>query len=124
MLALCASPTIAQAPVKPQSPPAPPRFEIRGFLVEGNTLLSQSQLDRILTPFSGKDRDFGDIQRALEALQDAYAGRGYTAVRVSVPEQDIRAGQVRMRVVEARIRRVRVQGNRFFDEKNLRAGLP
>ena len=124
MLALCASPTIAQAPVKPQSPPAAPRFEIRGFLVEGNTLLSQSQLDRILTPFSGKDRDFGDIQRALEALQDAYAGRGYTAVRVSVPEQDIRAGQVRLRVVEARIRRVRVQGNRFFDENNVRAGLP
>jgi hemolysin activation/secretion protein len=167
MLALCASPTIAQAPVKPrtqpikprpqpakpapqpaqpaapqpqavpqpqapqplqqaapQSPPAPPRFEIQRFLVEGNTLLSQNEIDGVLAPFSGKDRDFGDIQRALEALQDAYAGRGYNAVRVSIPEQDIRAGQVRLRVVEARIRRVRVQGNRFFDEKNVRAGLP
>src|SRR6267154_305237 len=117
MLALCTSPSVAQPPVKP-------RFEIQRFLVEGNTLLKQSELDRILTPFSGKNRDFGDIQRALEALQDAYAGRGYNAVRVSVPEQDIRAGQVRLRVVEARIRRVRVQGNRFFDEKNVRAGLP
>src|SRR5437870_6478417 len=36
---------------------------------------------------------------------------------------DIRSGQVRLRVVEARIRRVRVEGNRFFDEKNVRAGL-
>src|SRR5882762_6832407 len=144
MLALCTSPTVAQARVKPrpepakpspqppaapqqsapQTPPVPPRFEIQRFLVEGNTLLKQSELDRILTPFSGKNRDFGDIQRALEALQDVYAGRGYNAVRVSVPEQDIRAGQVRLRVVEARIRRVRVQGNRFFDEKNVRAGLP
>jgi len=154
LLALCASPAIAQAPVKPkpqpakpapqpskpqaqpqaapqplqqaapQSPPAPPRFEIQRFVVEGNTLLEQGDLDGILTPFSGKNRDFGDIQRALEALQDAYAGRGYNAVRVSIPEQDIRAGQVRLRVVEARIRRVRVQGNRFFDEKNVRAGLP
>jgi hemolysin activation/secretion protein len=151
MLALCTSPTVAQAPVKPrpqpakpspqaptalqpqaapaqqaapQTPPVAPRFEIQRFLVEGNTLLTQSELDRILTPFSGKSRDFGDIQRALEALQDVYTGRGYNAVRVSVPEQDIRAGQVRLRVVEARIRRVRVQGNRFFDEKNVRAGLP
>jgi len=140
MLALCARPSIAQAPAKPkplpprpqaQAPiaapsraPAPPRFEIRRFVVEGNTLLVQSELDRILTPFSGKNRDFGDIQRALEALQDAYSRRGYNAVRVSVPEQDIRAGEVRLSVVEARIRRVRVQGNRFFDEKNVRAGLP
>jgi hemolysin activation/secretion protein len=142
MLALCASLATAQAPTKPQppkapaaqqsqppiaapsKPPAPPRFEIQRFLVEGNTLLTQKELDRILTPFSGRNRDFGDIQRALEALQDVYTRRGYNAVRVSVPEQDIRAGQVRLRVVEARIRRVRVQGNRFFDEKNVRAGLP
>ncbi len=146
MLALCASPAIAQAPTKPQppspqsqapaapqsqpsiaassKPPAPPRFAIQRFLVEGNTILSQGELDGVLAPFSGKDRDFGDIQRALEALQDVYTGRGYNAVRVSVPEQDIRSGQVRLRVVEARIRRVRVQGNRFFDEKNVRAGLP
>jgi len=113
-----------QRQAAPQTPPPPPRFEIQRFLVEGNTLLSQSELDGILKPFSGKNRDFGDIQRALEALQDVYTGRGYNAVRVSVPEQDIRAGQVRLRVVEARIRRVRVQGNRFFDEKNVRAGLP
>jgi hemolysin activation/secretion protein len=144
MFALCTTLTVAQAPVKPQPqpakpapqparpqpqaapqvPPAPPRFEIKRFLVEGNTILSQSELDRTLTPYSGMNRDFGDIQRALEALQDVYTGRGYNAVRVSVPEQDIRSGQVRLRVVEARIRRVRVQGNRFFDEKNVRAGLP
>jgi hemolysin activation/secretion protein len=140
MLALCANTAMAQAPEKPkplpprpqaQAPvaapsraPAPPRFEIRRFLVEGNTLLTQRELDRILTPFSGMARDFGDIQRALESLQDAYSRRGYNAVRVSVPEQDIRAGEVRLSVVEARIRRVRVQGNRFFDEKNVRAGLP
>ena len=148
VLALCTTPTVAQTPVKPQPqparpvpakpqapgaqqpqaapqvPPSPPRFEIQRFLVEGNTILSQAELDKILTPFSGKNRDFGDIQRALEALQDVYTGRGYNAVRVSVPEQDIRSGQVRLRVLEARIRRVRIQGNRFFDGKNVRAGLP
>jgi hemolysin activation/secretion protein len=117
----------APQPVQPvvrTAPPAAPRFEIQRFIVEGNTLLSQEDLDGILSPHAGKDRDFGDIQRALEALQDAYSSRGYNAVRVSLPEQDIRAGQVRLQVLEARMRRVRVQNNRFFSEKNVRASLP
>jgi hemolysin activation/secretion protein len=113
-----------QVQVTPTQPPAPARFEIQRYVVEGNTLLSQSQVDSAVTPFTGKDRDFGDIQKALEALQEAYSKRGYNAVRVSIPEQDIRAGQVRLRVVEARVRRVRVEGNKFFDEKNIKAGLP
>lgn len=113
-----------QTQTPPSQPPAPVRFEIKRYAIEGNTLLSQKQIDSIVTPFAGKDRDFGDIQKALEALQAAYAKRGYNAVRVSVPEQDIRAGEVRLKVVEARIRRVKVQDNRFFSEKNVRAGLP
>ena len=113
-----------QTQTAPSQPPAPVRFEIQRYVVEGNTLLSQSMVDKTVAPFAGKDRDFGDIQKALEALQDAYGSRGYNAVRVSIPEQDIRAGQVRLRVVEARVRRVSVQGNKFFDEKNVKAGLP
>jgi hemolysin activation/secretion protein len=113
-----------QAQVAPSQPPAPVRFEIQRYIVEGNTLLSQSQVDAAVAPFTGKDRDFGDIQKALEALQDAYSSRGYNAVRVNIPEQDIRAGQVRLSVVEARLRRVQVQGNQFFSEGNVKAALP
>lgn len=113
-----------QTQVAPSQPPAPVRFEIQRYIVEGNTLLSQSQVDKAVAPFTGKDRDFGDIQKALEALQDAYSSRGYSAVRVSIPEQDIRAGQVRLSVAEAHLRRVQVQGNRFFSQGNVRAALP
>ena len=145
LLAICACAAVAQTPSRPRTqppakpqapqnqpqtqtapsqPPVPVRFEIKRYVVDGNTLLSQKEVDSIVTPFAGKDRDFGDIQKALEALQAAYSKRGYNAVRVSVPEQDIRAGEVRLKVVEARIRRVKVQDNRFFSEKNVRAGLP
>ena len=111
------------ATAQTQPPPAP-RFEIQRFVIEGNTLISQSDINKLMSPFTGKNRDFGDVQRALEALQDAYLQRGFNAVRVSIPEQNIRAGQVRLQVLEAKIRRVRVQNNRFFDEKNVRASLP
>jgi hemolysin activation/secretion protein len=101
-----------------------PRFAIERYVVDGNTLVPQPEIDALLTPFTGAESDFGDIQRALEALQQAYRTRGYSAVRVLVPEQDIRGGQVRLQVVEAKLRQIRVEGNKFFDEANLRASIP
>jgi hemolysin activation/secretion protein len=101
-----------------------PRFDIQGYVVEGNTLIGQTEVDALLKPYTGAQRDFGEIQRALEALQAAYRARGYSAVRVLIPEQDVRAGQVRLQVVEAKLRKIRVEGNKFFDEANLRASIP
>lgn len=116
---LCA---LAQAPGTAPTPT--PRFDIDAFVVEGNTLIPQKEVDALVKPFTGPQRDFGDIQKALEALQASYLERGYNAVRVLVPEQDIRAGRVRLQVIEARIRNVRIEGNRYFDDKNVRASLP
>ncbi len=106
-----------------EAPPAP-RFEIQRFIVEGNTLLPADVVEGIVAPHAGKDRDFGDVQRALEALQDEYLRRGYNAARVLIPEQDLRLGVVRLEVVEARIRNIKVENNKFFDEANIRASAP
>jgi hemolysin activation/secretion protein len=100
-----------------------PRFDIRGYVVEGNTLIPQPEVEALLKPYTGTKRDFGDIQRALEALERAYRERGYSAVRVLIPEQDVRAGQVRLQVIEAKIRKIRTE-SKFFDDPNLRASVP
>jgi len=100
------------------------RFEVARFVVQGNTLLPSGEVESILAAFRGPGREFADVQRAVEALQQAYAKRGYTMVRVALPEQELDRGVVRLRVVEARIGRVTVEGNRFFDEANIRASLP
>lgn len=123
-LALPASSALAQAPDPDQIPTPPPRFEIRRFIVEGNTLIPAAEIEKLLAPHAGANRDFGDVQRALESLQENYIERGYTAVRVMVPEQDIRAGTVALQVVEGRIGKVTVQGNQFFDTDNIRRSVP
>jgi len=124
-LALCfAIASLQAARAQPPEAPPSPRFEIRRFVVEGNTLLAPETVERILSPHTGRERDFGDVQRALEALQDEYLERGYSAVRVLVPEQDIRAGVVRLEVIEARVGRVLVEGHRHFGEAQLLAAVP
>ncbi|MFS2003983.1 ShlB/FhaC/HecB family hemolysin secretion/activation protein [Duganella sp. CT11-25] len=100
------------------------RFEIARFEVKGNTLLPQPQIDELLSKFTGKERDFGDVQRALEALEAVYHQRGYNVVTIELPEQELNRGVVQLRVVETRIGRVSVKGNQYFDEANIRRSLP
>src|SRR5205085_12638394 len=64
------------------------RFEITRFDVSGNTLLPAAEVERAVAPFAGRNRDFGDVQRALEALEELYHARGYNVVTVQLPEQE------------------------------------
>ncbi len=101
-----------------------PRFEIRNYQVEGNTLISADELEAILAPFTGKERDFGTVQEAHEAVEQAYRSRGFYMVVVTLPEQEIEKGIVRLKVTEKRIGKIRVEGNRFFDTENIRNSVP
>lgn len=109
---------------QPASPPADVRFDIERFVAEGNTLLPQEEVDRVLLPFTGRQRAFADVQAALRALEAAYRGRGHSAVEVYLPEQEMAKGEIRLRMVEARISRLEIKGNRFFSDDNVRASLP
>ena len=101
-----------------------PRFDIERFEAIGNTLLPAAELERLVAPYTGKSKDFSDIQRALEALEQAYRDRGYGVVQVTVPEQDITRGVVRFQVVQPRVRRVQIEGNTHFGAANIRRSLP
>ncbi len=104
--------------------PPSPKFEIQQFKIEGNTLLSSDAVDKLVAPYTGKSRDFGDVQRALEALQDAYQKMGYNSVQVLLPEQELDQGIVKLRVVEQRIGSISVENNQFYDRDNILRTVP
>jgi hemolysin activation/secretion protein len=100
------------------------RFPILRWQVDGNTLLPAVVVDGLLAPRAAPDRGLGDIRAAQRDLEAAYRRAGYSAVTVILPEQDLGSGTVRLRVVEGKIGRVQLSGNRHFDEANLRGGIP
>jgi hemolysin activation/secretion protein len=107
-----------------EKPDAVPRFDIQGYQVEGNTLIPAGGLEPILSPFTGKGRDFGTVQEAIDALEQAYRDRGFSMVAVSLPEQELEGGIVRLKVHENRLGKINIEGNRHFDEANIRRSLP
>lgn len=104
--------------------PAALRFDITGYTLEGATLLTQAEIDAAVQPFTGKDKDFSDVQHALEAVEEAYSARGFSAVRVSLPEQELEKGSVHFQVVESRFGKVTVKDNRFVSAANALNALP
>lgn len=120
---------LAAAAALAASPPAlaagnEVHFAISRFQVEGNTLLPQSEIDRRIAALAGPNRTYGDIQAAVDALQAAYRQAGYTTVTVSLPEQELTGGVVRIQVTQAVIGKVTVTGNQHFDTANIRASVP
>lgn len=119
-IAVCAEGTVKESPgSRPE-----PRFDIRRYVVEGATLVSAGDLEAATRPFTGPNRNFADVQRALEAIEKLYSSKGFSAVQVVLPEQELNKGEVDFKVVEAKVGRVIVEGNKFFDEANIRASLP
>jgi hemolysin activation/secretion protein len=100
------------------------RFEITRFDVSGNTLLPAADVERTVAPFAGRDRDFGDVERALEALEELYHARGYNVVTVQLPEQELNGGVVRLNVLQTKIGKVTISGNKAYSQENIRRSLP
>lgn len=104
--------------------PAAVRFQITRFDIVGNTLLSEHEANAAVAPYLGQQRDFSDVQGALDALEAAYRQRGYQLVSVRLPEQELNGGVVRFDVVQPKIGKVIVSGNGHVDEANVRRSLP
>jgi hemolysin activation/secretion protein len=110
------------AAVRPGDPVG--SFEITRFVVEGNTLLKAATVNAVLARFSGEHRSFDDLEHAVEALQKLYRARGFNLAKVTLPEQELNGGVVRLNVVETRLGKVTVVGNAYHSEANIRRSLP
>lgn len=82
------------------------------------------EISAIVQAHTGKGKDFGDVQQTLEALQDAYISRGYNAVRVTLPEQELEQGIISLKVIEQKISSIKVEGNKVYSTENALSAVP
>lgn len=113
--------TAVEKPVLVESSPT---FTIVEFMVEGNTLLDQRLIKTELSKFTGENRNFGDVQEALESLQRLYQKHGFGAVQVVLPEQELKQGQVYFKVMEQKIGLVKIEGAQHHNETNILNSMP
>lgn len=102
------------------------RFDILEFVVEGNSVLPVTSIERAVYPFTGPSRTVSDAESARKALEKAYQDAGYLSVVVELPPQQVRGagGEVRLLVTEAPVARLRITGAEYSLPSQIREQLP
>lgn len=115
--------TVAAATNSPTSTNGPV-FEVKGYEVIGNTLLSSNAVQDILQTYIATNMTFDGIRHALTDLQAAYRQRGFATVSVTLPQQTLSDKIVKVRVFEGRLVQVEVVNNKYFSSNNIMRALP
>jgi hemolysin activation/secretion protein len=106
---------------------AGPRFEVKKYLVNGNTILPPTTIGRAITNIDGAfgtNVSFDGIQTVVGELGKAYRERGYVTVAVGLPQQKLTNATVKVQVTEGRLAAINVAGNHYFSSNNVMRSLP
>lgn len=96
--------------VKPSSlPKGGACREIKEIVLTGVTLLPQSVIRELVTPYQGKCLYAEDIEKLLADILKAYIDRGYIAVRPYIQAQDLNSGRLEILIVEGTVKGINLQ---------------
>jgi hemolysin activation/secretion protein len=98
-------------------PGAGAKVLVKEIRITGAEAIPASEFQPIVAPYVGKEADLSDLRKAADAITDEYRARGYNLARAIVPEQDLSSGVVEIRVLEARIGKITVQGNNYYSNR-------
>lgn len=123
-LALLALLMAAPVPAQEAAGGAVPRFDILEYAIEGNSKLTDLEIERAVTPFLGESRTVREVEAARAALEKAYQDSGFLTVLVAIPEQDVGSGVVTLKVTEGEVERLRVRGAEYHLSSDIRDRMP
>jgi hemolysin activation/secretion protein len=103
--------------------PAEPSFRVTSYDIEGNTVLPKKRFD-FLTNYTGPAVTIARLREGLGELQLLYRNLGFATVSVTLPQQRLTNGIVRVDVIEGKLAEISVTGNHHFSSNNVRSALP
>lgn len=97
-----------------EAPVARDQFDIFEYVVQGNTVLSVTEVEKAVYPFLGEQRTIEDVEKARGALEKTFHEAGYLTVFVNIPEQEVNGGVVKLDVLEGRVEKLSVLGAHYY----------
>ena len=128
---------IPQAPTPPRAQPSPlppvplddsggklssqpNTIKVSGFVVEGNTVFTNDELQAVLAPFTNRNLSIEQLEEARRALTLHYINNGYINSGAILPDQDVTSGIVKYLVIEGELTEITISGNKGLSTKFIR----
>ena len=103
-------------PGKHALPGQGPKFTLAGVTFDPSTLLKTAQLTAVAAQFVGRTVDFAELDRLVAMVNQLYADQGAITANASLPPQRIHHGVVHITLVEGRVGKAILEGNKHTDD--------
>jgi len=95
-------------------------FLVRKISVEESKVFSEKEIRKLMAPYENRTYTLENLREVARVITNRYRAKGYITSKVIIPPQRIAEDQVVFRVVEGKLGKVEVQGNRYFRKKMIR----
>jgi hemolysin activation/secretion protein len=100
--------------------PGTVRVFVRDIMVTGSTVFSDEEIAEVTAPYKNRTLTTEDLERLRLALTLMYINKGYLTSGAIIPDQDVQAGVVAVHIIEGKLSRIDVVGNRWFRSAYIR----
>ncbi|MEM7590599.1 MAG: ShlB/FhaC/HecB family hemolysin secretion/activation protein [Cyanobacteria bacterium P01_A01_bin.83] len=99
-------------------------IKIEEIEIEGNTLFSDSELNKIVAPVEGRTVTFEQLLEIKNAVVKFYRDQGYISSGAFLPAQKLQNGRLTIRVIEGSLDLIEIEGLSRLNEQYIIARLP
>ena len=121
------SPVLPIVPLPPETgvpiQPGVVRVLVHDIHVIGSTVFSDAEIDEVTAPFKHRMLRTEDLERLRLALTLLYINKGYLTSGAIIPDQDVTFDVLTVQIIEGKLTRIDVEGNRWFSSSYLRDRL-
>lgn len=117
------SPTLPIVPLPPETgapiQPGTVRVFVRDVRIVGSTAFSDTEIAAVTDPFKNRMLLTEDLERLRLALTLLYVNKGYLTSGAIIPDQDVTSGVITVQIIEGKLTRIDIEGNRWFSSSYL-----
>lgn len=120
-------PTLGQAAAPGTGPGSTPNVEakertlkVNGFQLEGDVGTQPEGVDALFKQYAGQDLTLRQMKELAAQIAQLYRDSGRLLTQAYIPNQNFQGGTVKVAVVEGKVDKIKIEGNKTYSEELIR----